>query len=68
MIGNHFPKLKLEIESGNWNLKFILEIETLILNIEIQHSQMLKYDCFRFVNIAQFNMVKEDWEWMVFVY
>ena len=46
---------KLEIETWNWNL-----------NIQIEHSQLLKYVCFRFVNIAQFNMVKEALDWMVF--
>ena len=36
-------------------------LENTELKIEIEHIQLLKYVCYHFVNIAQFDMVKESW-------
>ena len=59
-------KLKLETETWYRNLKLKLEIQIWILKIEIEHSQLLKYVCFLFVNIALFRMIKEFLDWMVY--
>ena len=45
-------KLKHVLENWNWNLK---------LKLEKVHNQLLKYVCFKFVNIDQLVWLKNSW-------
>ena len=58
-------KLKLEVEIRNWNLKFKLVIEFWNWNLKMKldkvHNQLIKYVCFKFVNIAQLACLKNFW-------